>query len=85
MMQSLIKEQAFVDGKWTDAGDKTTFKVTNPANQKILASVPDMGVSDVEKAIDSAYDAFHSKSWQATSAKDRSTLLKVKLKDYCGI
>lgn len=76
-MHSLIKNQAFVNGAWTDAGDKKRFNVINPANQKVIAEVPDMTVADVEKAIDAAHCAFHSKAWQDLSAKDRSGLLKV--------
>lgn len=77
MMHSLIKNQAYVNGKWTNAGDNKSFAVTNPANQKVIGEVPDMNADDVSKAIDSAYDAFHSKAWQNTTAKDRSSLLKV--------
>jgi delta 1-pyrroline-5-carboxylate dehydrogenase len=77
MMHSLIKNQAYVNGKWINAGDNKSFNVTNPANQKVVGEVPDMNASDVQKAIDSAYDAFHSKAWQNTTAKDRSGLLKV--------
>lgn len=75
-MHSLIKNQAYVNGTWTNAGDNKRFNVTNPANQKVVGEVPDMGAADVQKAIDSAYDAFHSKAWQNATAKDRSGLLK---------
>ncbi|CRK88355.1 CLUMA_CG002132, isoform A [Clunio marinus] len=75
-MHSLIKNQAYVDGKWTDSREKKTFDVINPANLKIIGNVPDMDVKDVEKAIDAAYDAFHSQEWQNKTAKDRSNLLK---------
>lgn len=76
-MHSLIKNQAYVNGAWTDAGNSKRFNVINPANQQVVAEVPDMNVSDVEKAIDSAYDAFHGDPWKNTTAKDRSGLLKV--------
>lgn len=77
MMHSLVKNQAFVNGKWTDASDNKRFNVTNPANQKIVGEVPDMNAGDVQKAIDAAYETFHSKGWQNTTAKERSGLLKV--------
>lgn len=78
MLHSLVNNQAYVNGKWTNAGDNKCFNVINPANQKVVGSVPDMNAADVEKAIDYAYDAFHSKSWQNTTAKDRSNMLKVR-------
>lgn len=77
MMHSLIKNEAFINGAWTAAADNKSFSVTNPANQKVVAFVPDMGVADVQKAIDSAYDAFYSKDWQKKTAKERSDLLEV--------
>lgn len=76
-MHSLLKNQAYINGKWTNAGDNKSFKVTNPANQEVVAEVPDMNVSDVQTAIDSAYETFHSDSWQNITAKERSSLLKV--------
>ena len=76
-MHSLLKNQAYINGKWVSAADNNNFKVINPANQEVVAEVPDMNVPDVQSAIDSAYDTFHSKSWQNTTAKERSTLLKV--------
>lgn len=76
-MHSLIKNQAFVNGAWTNGADNKSFDVVNPANQKVVGKVPDMNARDVQKAIDSAYDAFHGKAWQDTTAKDRSSLLKV--------
>lgn len=77
-MHSLLKDKAYINGKWTSAGDNKSFKVTNPANQEVVGSCPDMNASDVQKAIDSAFDAFHSKEWRNTTAKERSNLLKVK-------
>ena len=77
MLHSLVKDKAFVNGSWTEAGDKKRFDVINPANLKVIANVPDLNVADAEKAVDSAYDAFYSRGWQNTTAKERSGLLKV--------
>lgn len=77
-MHSLLKNQAYINGKWINAADNKNFKVTNPANQEVVEVVPDMSVSDAQKAIDSAFDAFHSEAWQKTTAKERSGMLKVK-------
>lgn len=74
----LLQKQAFINGVWCDAKSNTTFDVVNPANGNVIGSVPDMDVSDVEKAIDSAYSAFHSAEWQNKTAKERSQLLKVR-------
>lgn len=77
MMHSLIKNQAYVNGKWVDASDNKRLNVTNPANLSVVGEVPDMNAGDVQKAIDAAYETFHSKAWQNTTAKERSGLLRV--------
>lgn len=41
--------------------------VLNPANGKLIGSVPDMDASDTESAIKVAYKAFQS--WKETTAK----------------
>lgn len=78
MMHSLIKNQAYVNGEWVDGVDKKRFQVTNPANAEVIGEVPDMTAEDAKVAIDRAYETFHSKAWQNTTAKERSGLLKVK-------
>lgn len=78
-MHSLIRNQAFVNGKWTNASDNKVFDVTNPANMKVIASVPDMSRIDCQKAIDAANDAFYRKNWHCATAKERSAILKVKI------
>lgn len=78
MMHSLIKNQAYINGQWVDGVDKKRFQVTNPANAEVIGEVPDMTAADAGIAIDKAYETFHSKAWQNTTAKERSGLLKVK-------
>jgi delta 1-pyrroline-5-carboxylate dehydrogenase len=78
MMSALVKNQAFINGQWVDGVDKKKFKVTNPANSEVVGEVPDMTADDAKFAIDKAYETFHSKAWQNTTAKERSTMLKVR-------
>lgn len=73
----LQQNQAFVNGKWVSAAGGQTFEVKNPANEHVLGAVPDMDVNDVKVAVDAAYEAFYSKAWHASTAKERSALLKV--------
>lgn len=77
-MHSLIQNQAFINGKWTNASDNKVFDVINPANMKVVGSVPDMTKIDCIKAIDAANDAFYRKNWHLATAKERSAILKVK-------
>ena len=71
---SLFKQQAYVNGAWCDAQNRSTFAVQNPYNQEPLGSVPDMGESDVTQAIEAAARAFVT--WKQTTAGKRARLLK---------
>lgn len=77
-MHSLLRNQAFINGKWTNACDNKSFDVINPATLEVIASVPDMTKVDCQRAIDSAHDAFYRKNWHNATAKERSGMLKVK-------
>eukprot|EP00088_Acartia_fossae_P000692 TRINITY_DN10281_c0_g1_i1.p1 TRINITY_DN10281_c0_g1~~TRINITY_DN10281_c0_g1_i1.p1 ORF type:complete len:528 (-),score=92.19 TRINITY_DN10281_c0_g1_i1:309-1847(-) len=73
-VDSLVKENAYVNGKWIGAASNKSFQVTNPYNSKVLATVPDMNADDVSQAVDAANDAFQT--WRNTTAKYRSDLLR---------
>jgi len=69
---TLIREEAYVNGQWVK-GDKS-FQVLNPANNEILASVADMGVTGTRTAIAAADAALGE--WSGRTAKDRSAILR---------
>ena len=70
----LILERAIVGGERRPAADGRTFAVKNPADGHVLANVSDGGVADAARAVDAAERAFVR--WRATTAKERSILLK---------
>lgn len=70
---SLLRQQAFIDGKWLDADSQKQIEVRNPANGELVASVPNMGESETRRAISAASTAFAS--WKSASADERSELL----------
>jgi len=53
----LLRSEAYVDGAWCAAASDATFEVTNPADGVVIASVPDMGAQDAQRAIDAAQAA----------------------------
>ncbi|KAG9019689.1 succinate semialdehyde dehydrogenase NADP+ linked [Tulasnella sp. 427] len=71
---SLIRQEAFIDGKWVSPKGDATIRVTNPATTEVLGSVPDLGVEEAQLAINAAGSAF--KSWSKTTAKQRHDILK---------
>ncbi|XP_062600035.1 glutarate-semialdehyde dehydrogenase-like, partial [Saccostrea cucullata] len=64
---SFVCDKAFINGEWVAASSGKTFEVVNPANGKVIGSVPDMDATDTDRAIKVAYKAFQS--WKETTAK----------------
>ncbi|XP_031825852.2 succinic semialdehyde dehydrogenase [Nomia melanderi] len=70
----LLKDLAYINGKWVGANSKQTFPVYNPVDKSVINCIPDMDVEDTKTAIEVASKAF--KSFHATGAKERSDLLR---------
>jgi succinate-semialdehyde dehydrogenase / glutarate-semialdehyde dehydrogenase len=71
---SLFRTQSYVNGEWIDADSGKRFDVDNPANAKIIASVPDCGVAETRRAIAAAEAALPA--WRAMTAKARAAILR---------
>ncbi|KAK1126827.1 hypothetical protein K0M31_004449 [Melipona bicolor] len=70
----LLRDQAYINGKWIGGEKNETFPIYNPVNQSVIKNVPDMDVKDTRLAINAASEAF--KSFSKTTAKERSDLLR---------
>lgn len=66
--------QMLINGEWANASSGETYEVKNPANGQTVDSVPKGSKRDVEKAIESAQNAFAG--WADTSPDDRAALLR---------
>lgn len=71
---SLIKDKAYIDGRWAPADSGAVFAVINPANGVTLAAVPDMGAPETERAVTAARVALPG--WRSRLAKERSGILR---------
>jgi succinate-semialdehyde dehydrogenase/glutarate-semialdehyde dehydrogenase len=72
--QDLLRQQAYIGGRWCDADNGATVKVNNPATGEILGTVPMMTEKETRRAIEAAKDAFVD--WGRRPAKERSVLLR---------
>ncbi|KAI5809751.1 Aldehyde/histidinol dehydrogenase [Peziza echinospora] len=72
--RSLLREQAYVNGKWVPALSGKTFPVTDPASTLEIGVCPEMAVEDVRSAISAAQSAFQS--FRTTTARERSRMLR---------
>jgi len=68
----LLRTKSYINGKWVRG--KSTFTVTNPYDQSLIAEVEDMSATQCQKAIKAAHDAF--KVWKNYAAAERATILR---------
>lgn len=72
--KDLLRQQAYINGQWVDAEDGGTVEVHNPANGKLLGTVPNMGAAEARRAIETAEQAFEQ--WRHVPAKERAQILR---------
>jgi succinate-semialdehyde dehydrogenase/glutarate-semialdehyde dehydrogenase len=71
---SLLRQQCFINGEWSDANDASTIDVVNPATGERLGTVPHMGQGETRRAIEAANAAWPA--WRKKTAKERATILR---------
>ncbi|WP_332852739.1 NAD-dependent succinate-semialdehyde dehydrogenase [Duganella sp. S19_KUP01_CR8] len=70
----LLRQQAYINGEWSDADNGATLAVTNPATGEQLGTVPLMGTAETRRAIVAANAAWPA--WRKKSAKERAVILR---------
>ena len=74
-VKDLIPAAALIDGQWVERSDSgKTFEVRNPATGELLATLPDMGVSETKRAIAAAEAA--QGAWAKKTGKARAAVLR---------
>ncbi|WP_007513317.1 NAD-dependent succinate-semialdehyde dehydrogenase [Pseudofrankia saprophytica] len=66
--------QLLIGGRWTAASEGTSFSVTDPATERVIADVASAGPADALAGIDAAQRA--GADWAAVSPRQRSVLLR---------
>lgn len=75
---AVLLNQAFIGGEFTPAQSGNTYDVINPATGKLLAAVAACDESDVDRAVQSAREAFDSGVWsERTPAERKEVILKL--------
>ncbi|MGN6829851.1 NAD-dependent succinate-semialdehyde dehydrogenase [Paucibacter sp. M5-1] len=70
----LLRTRNFIAGTWCAAASAARLPVVNPADQSLIAEVPDSAAADAQASVDAAHAAFPA--WRATPAKARAQILK---------
>ena len=63
----------FIGGHWSEAASGKSFEVLNPATLEAVATVPDAGRADMQRAVDAAAGA--QEEWAGKTAAERSKIL----------
>ncbi|HET9214361.1 MAG TPA: NAD-dependent succinate-semialdehyde dehydrogenase, partial [Gaiellaceae bacterium] len=71
---ALLRDRAYVDGRWVEADDGRTFAVANPATGEALAELPRLGSAETRRAIEAADRALPA--WRGKTAKERAATLR---------
>lgn len=75
-----IRNQAFINGAFTDAASGKTFASINPATGETLAEVAEGEAKDIDRAVAAARRAFDDGRWSRMAPGDRKAVL-LKLAD----
>lgn len=75
-----LRNQAFIDGKFTDAVSGRTFDSINPATGTVLTQVAECDAADVDMAVAAGRRAFEDGRWSRMAPGDRKAVL-LKLAD----
>ncbi|WP_170548861.1 aldehyde dehydrogenase [Ruegeria atlantica] len=75
-----FREQAFIDGKFTDAASGKTFDSINPATGGVLTPVAECDEEDVNRAVAAGRVAFEDGRWSRMAPGDRKAVM-LKLAD----
>ena len=50
--KNLYKPFGYINGEWIDSSKGSSFNIYNPSNNQIIATMPEMGVSETKYAIE---------------------------------
>ena len=64
-IKQTLKLKNYINGEWVDSESKDIVNITNPATQKVLATVPMSTRKEVNAAIKAAKDAYPE--WRRTT------------------
>ena len=72
--ESLIKTAGYINGEWVGAESTNRFNVNNAYSQKPICTLPEMGKTETNSAIEAANNAWPN--WRSKTAKERAVVLR---------
>ena len=66
----------YINGEWVDSSSGKKIKTLNPENNEVWATVPEADEKDVDKAVQSAQNAFEN-NWSKLHPRERAKYLRL--------
>jgi acyl-CoA reductase-like NAD-dependent aldehyde dehydrogenase len=73
--QQLRSGKLFINGRWEESESGNSIEVRNPATGELLATVPDAGTADVDRAVAAARASFERKTWRSLDPSKKEKIL----------
>ncbi len=71
----MTTSELYIDGQFVAPRSSSVIDVRDPATTDVIASVPDAGAADVDRAVQAARVAFDQGPWHEATAQDRGRIL----------
>ena len=75
-MGDIANYQMLINGAWVDASDGGTFDSMNPTTGEVWSRVPEATEEDVNRAVETAYEAFTTGPWSKLTPTERGKCLR---------
>ena len=75
-MGDIKNYQMLINGDWVDASDGGTFDSVNPSTGEIWSRVPEATEADVNRAVETAHEAFTKGPWAKMTPTERGKCLR---------
>ena len=75
-MGDIKNYQMLINGDWVDASDGGTFDSVNPSTGEIWSRVPEATEADVNRAVETAHEAFNKGPWAKMTPTERGKCLR---------
>ncbi len=75
-MPKIQNFKMYINGEWVDSSSGKKIQTLNPENNEVWATVPEANEKDVNKAVQSAQNAFEN-SWSILHPRDRAKYLRL--------
>ena len=75
-MSELKEYRMLIDGEWVQASDNGTFESINPTTGQPWAIVPEATTTDIDRAVQAAYEAYSTGPWSSMTPTERGQCLR---------